>query len=110
MVHMPHIENYLKAIIIANLNSTTQEHILDELQVVTTLLKSYFTLQWKVQHFTGNFSIIYCTLISFTGTGAIHASENTTIYEEFNGTVQCLSNRIELEGMREFVRALVSLH
>ena len=42
--------------------------------------------------------------------GAIHASENTTIYEEFNGTVQCLSNRIELEGMREFVRALVSLH
>ena len=50
-------------------------------------------------------------LISFSGhCAAIHASENTTIYEEFNDTVQCLSNRIELEGMREFVRALVSLH
>lgn len=34
MVDVPHIENYLKAIIIANPNSTTQEHILDEVQVV----------------------------------------------------------------------------
>lgn len=29
----PHIESYRKAIIITNPNSTTQEHILDELQV-----------------------------------------------------------------------------
>lgn len=53
--------------------------------------------------------MLYCDFIYWPH-GAIHASENTTICEEFNNTVQCLSNRIELEGMREFVRALVSLH
>lgn len=34
MVYMLHRENYVKAIIIANPNSTTQEHIVDEVQVV----------------------------------------------------------------------------
>lgn len=67
MFHMAHIENYLKAIIISNPNSSTAEHILDELQVVA---HNYSTISHSSERnsIIRNFSIIYCILISFTST------------------------------------------
>lgn len=64
---MPHIENYLKAIITAKPNSSTQE--LDELQVKAHNHTLYVLFHIPVKcSFLRNFSIMHCVVISFSPT------------------------------------------
>ncbi len=78
-VHVPHIENYLKAIIIANPNPTTQEHILDVVQVVAHNCTPLSPLSHSTERYSiiRNLSTIYCILISFTSTVELFMLQKT---------------------------------